>query len=59
MLVRRGFEQTPHKSNTGTFWKHKASGKHLMVPFSVQGFCPDWWLEDLADRISLMGIDGL
>jgi hypothetical protein len=56
MLKRSGFERTARKTNTGTFWKH-TSGKHLLVPSSVQGFCPDWWLEDLTDRITRMGVE--
>lgn len=36
------FSETAHRSNTGCFWKHGASGHHLLVPDSVQGFYPEW-----------------
>lgn len=51
-LKSQGFERTTHKTATGTFWKHAATGKHLLVPKSVQGFYPDWLLEDLLERMA-------
>ena len=41
-LKELGFEPTDEKTDTGTFWVHKESGKHLQVPHSVQGYYPDW-----------------
>lgn len=41
-LMNLGFEQTAVKTDTGCFWRHKETGRHLQVPFSVQGYFPDW-----------------
>lgn len=41
-LGKLGFEATGEKTDTGEFWRHKASGRHLQVPNSVQGYFPDW-----------------
>ena len=51
LLRERGFQPTQEKTKTGTFWRHTATGKHLLVPFSVQGFYPDWLLHDLHEQI--------
>ena len=37
-----GFEETDTTTETGRFWRHKKTGRHLQVPFSVQGYYPDW-----------------
>jgi hypothetical protein len=51
LLLERGFEQTDETTNTGRFWKNKASGLHVLVPSSVQGFYPSWLLEDLEEHV--------
>jgi hypothetical protein len=40
-LEELGFKPTGKKTNTGEFWRHE-SGRHIQVPFSVQGYYPDW-----------------
>lgn len=37
-----GFKPTGVKTATGEFWVHEPSGRHIQVPFSVQGYYPDW-----------------
>ncbi len=41
-LGELGFEKTDTTTDTGCFWRHKTTGRHLQVPFSVQGYYPDW-----------------
>lgn len=36
-----GFERTDVRTDTGEFWRHR-TGPHLQVPFSIQGYYPDW-----------------
>jgi len=50
-LDERGFEVTIHTTETGTYWKNPMSGRHLLVPRSVEGFYPDWMLYDLLSHI--------
>ena len=44
-----GFEPTNNKTDTGEFWKH-SSGRHIQVPFSVQGYYPDWLVVQFWDH---------
>ena len=37
-----GFQKTETVTETGCFWKHMPTGRHLQVPLSVQGYFPDW-----------------
>lgn len=55
------FEPTDAKTATGTFWRHAPSGKHLQVPFSVQGYYPDWLRSQFLSRAYeiALGIDDL
>jgi hypothetical protein len=46
-LTARGFEKTAVSSLTGRYWKCKANGRHLEVPFSVDGFVPEWMWEEI------------
>jgi hypothetical protein len=41
-LESQGFERTGEKTKTGEFWRHKTTRRHLQVPFSIQGYFPDW-----------------
>jgi hypothetical protein len=41
-LEEQGFERTGTTTKTGEFWRHKPTGRHLQVPFSIQGYFPDW-----------------
>jgi hypothetical protein len=41
-LDDQGFERTGEKTATGEFWRHRRSRRHLLVPFSIQGYFPDW-----------------
>lgn len=50
-LAASGFEATGNRVATGEYWRSKSTGKHLLVPDSVQGFYPDWLLKDLEARI--------
>ena len=50
-LKASGFERTSNRTATGTFWKHTKTGKHLLVPKSVQKFYPDWLLYELSSRM--------
>jgi hypothetical protein len=56
-LRELGFEKTNIRSiKTGTWWKHKDSGKHIIVPMPVESFYPDWMINDVylqIDRLSL------
>ena len=45
-----GFQPTKETTNTGTFWKNNA-GKHVLIPFSEQGFYPTWMLADLEEVV--------
>jgi hypothetical protein len=47
ILGKRGFEPTDERTATGRFWRSRDTGKHVLVPDSVQGFYPDWLLADL------------
>lgn len=58
-LEELGFEKTGEKTRTGEFWRHKPSGRHLQVPFSILGFFPDWlcWqFKSQASEIASTGI---
>lgn len=50
-LRNYGYEPTDQKTDTGTFWRHKNTDKHIQVPESVQGFYPDWLLWDLEEIV--------
>ena len=55
-LTTRGFVKTDERTETGVFWKHEKSGKHMIVPNSEQGFYPTWLTEDMwgvARRIEI------
>jgi hypothetical protein len=41
-LRELGFEETDTITETGRFWRHTPTGRHLQVPLSVQGYFPDW-----------------
>jgi len=47
-LLGKGFEPTEHYTATGRYWKHSGTGRHLLIPQSVQGYYPDWMLQDLV-----------
>ena len=51
-----GFERTNHTTQTGTFWKHTRTGKHLLVPKAVQGYYPNEIIYDLEARITALGL---
>lgn len=53
-----GFEPTTWTTDTGTFWRSKSTGKHILVPFSVQGFYPNWLLGDLVEIIGKISPGG-
>ena len=55
-LRELGFKLTEESTNTGVFWRHCDSGKHVLVPNSVQGFYPNWLLEDITEQIGLIQI---
>lgn len=42
-----GYEPTEETTKTGRFWKNKTTGKHLQVPYDVQGFYPSWLLQEM------------
>jgi len=41
-LEAQGFIRTGETTATGEFWRHTPTGRHLQVPFSIQGYFPDW-----------------
>lgn len=43
-------EPTGIRLETGELWK-AASGRHFIVPDSIQGYYPDWLLWDLEEII--------
>lgn len=49
-LKSLGYSQTTETTATGTYWR-SSGGRHLEVPFSIQGFYPDWMLIDLEEKI--------
>ena len=50
------FSKTEHSTATGTFWRHRKTKRHLLVPFSVQGYYPDWLLwEFLSNATDISG----
>ena len=51
LLRELGYEPTEHKTATGTLWKHKQTGRHQQVPNSLDGFYPDFILQDLEEII--------
>jgi hypothetical protein len=50
-LRRLGFEPTGRKTATGEFWLHKTTKRHLQVPFSIQGFFPDWLIWEFEAKM--------
>ena len=44
------FSKTGHNAPTGTFWRHRKTKRHLLVPFPVQGYYPDWLLWGLLSH---------
>jgi hypothetical protein len=46
-----GFEPTGEKTETGEFWLPKATKRHLQVPFSIQGFFPDWLIWEFEAKM--------
>ena len=57
VLGAQGLSETDERTKTGTFWVHEETRQHLLVPFSVQGFYPDWLLGELLDRAAEMTVD--
>lgn len=51
LLRKAGFEPTENHTATGTYWRCAETGKHVQVPFSVEGYYPDWLLADLVGII--------
>jgi hypothetical protein len=49
-LTECDYEPTDSVTETGRYWRHKRVRRHLLVPFSADGFYPDWMLHDLAQR---------
>ena len=49
-LRELGFSETAYRVDTGCIWRHDASGQHLLVPDSVQGYYPDWIFNALLMR---------
>ena len=50
-LADRGFVPTEDKTSTATAWVNASTGRHLLVPFSLQGYYPDWMLYDLLSHV--------
>lgn len=57
-LKKAGFTKTTKTTATGTYWRSKA-GRHLLVPESVQGFYPDWLLNDINERLHKLNLPPL
>lgn len=55
ILGAEGWEETPEKTKTGTFWSHQESGKYLLVPLSEQGFYPSWMLTNIEEMLGRVG----
>ena len=54
-LRELGFSETDQRTKTGQIWKHEKSGKHFLVPQSVEGHYPEWIFDEFllkAETIS-------
>jgi hypothetical protein len=56
-LKEFGYSPTDSMTATARFWRHNQRKRHLMVPFSADGFYPDWLLEEVAHRARAIGDD--
>lgn len=54
-LAEKGFEKTETRTATGTFWKSKQNGKHLLVPDPYDGMYPKFILKDFEEQITKIG----
>jgi hypothetical protein len=50
-LEQNDFEPTGQRTATGEYWRHRRSGRHILVPDSYQGYYPDWMLGDLSKEV--------
>ncbi len=50
-LRAAGYEPTEHHLKTGRVWRHKVTGKHIIVPDSYDGYYPDFILRDMRDFV--------
>lgn len=57
-LKKLGFTKTSKANEVGTFWRSK-TGRHLLVTHSVQGFYPDWLLNDIDERLHKLNLPSL
>ena len=39
----------------GTYWRSNRTGKHLMVPFDVDGMYPDFFIKKVEEQLKAMG----
>lgn len=50
-----GFSETAEPPlETGCFWVHEATGQHLLVPNSVQGYYPNWIFDELLQKAEII-----
>lgn len=50
ILEERGCTDTREETETGMIWRGP-SGRHFIVPFSNQGYYPNWMLHDLESVV--------
>ena len=49
-LESKGFVKTPDRINGGQVWRSK-SRRHIIVPDAVDGFYPEYFWNDLVERV--------
>lgn len=56
VLEEKGFERTSERTGTGTFWRSKTTGKHVLIPDSDEGLYPSSLLMDIEEQIGKLNL---
>lgn len=55
-LDKAGFEPTDVRTDTGTWWRSKKTGRHLLVPDPYDEMYPEFILKDLRELAGKVGV---
>jgi hypothetical protein len=55
LLRSKGLEPTDKCTDTGRFWRHSMTMRHVQVPFAVDGMYPEFILKHLRGILEELG----